>query len=116
MPAYNQHPAPPSSTPLPDSTSSACAFTLPDLTPATFHTPNESTLLFSLGSISDPNSKVSPCFKFEQLEKKAKVSLHGLVNEDRAEFERVWLIKKDGQGERNQEMLWSAIYACELFV
>lgn len=115
MPAYNQHPAPPSATPLPDATSAPYIFTLPDLTKASYHTPDQDSILFSLAPINgnDKNQQPSPCFKLKRQERKAIVSVHGLVNQDRAESEQVWSIEKDGEGDRTYEQLWAAIYACE---
>lgn len=118
MPAYNQHPAPPSATPLPDATSKPYSFTLPDFTKAAYHTPDQDTILFSLASIdsNDKSQQPSPSFKLQRQERRAIVSVHGLVNQDRAESEQVWLIKKDGEGDRSNEQLWAAIYACEYVI
>lgn len=98
-------------------------FTLPDHTPIAF-AEAVNAIQVRLGRVGDKaaaDEALAPLASFKVLspERKARVSLHGAVNEDRAKHEAVWELVGPKSGEKVELKptdAWAALYACELLL
>jgi uncharacterized protein (DUF736 family) len=101
-------------------------FTLPDLTPISYHETKGQKIVVSIGEgVTDTQhfpsfkskeeleaQKFEPIVEFAPVSSgsKSQVSLHGVVNHDRVQEEQVWEMKALKE-KVNFEEIWSALYA-----
>lgn len=71
----------------------------------------ETTIVISLAQ--DGEANFAPVARWVKLDRLAKTSLHGVVNEDRATYQHAWSFELlDGDLEP-QRAVWAAIYSCK---
>lgn len=71
----------------------------------------ETTMVISLAQGGEADS--TPVARWIKLDRLAKTSLHGVVNEDRATRQHAWSMELLDGGAEPQRALWVAIYSCE---
>lgn len=71
----------------------------------------ETTITVSLAEVGQHDSiAVARWIKLERL---AKTSLHGVVNEDRATYQHAWSFELLSADAEPRRAIWAAIYACK---
>lgn len=94
-------------------------FTLPDLTPINVNETKGQNILVSIGQTpkeyripapkEEQEKDLKPIVEFAPLQRKARVSLHGVVDDSRAEEQEVWELKKL-DSKLSFDDIWCALY------